>query len=464
MKLGLLTLLIAVLAGLSSRAEAGRHYYLVGVRHVYRFDLFPDPRQSARQQIEGDYANAIQRAQNQFDNDMDSIRHEEDQDGGSVHQNDRDAVQENLEKDMADASDAREASLNQIYSQCDWVRERHPELNVDQDGPYRVMGIDTNPYGSYVNVVFYQPWPMYVGPCPYGWGWGHSYAYTSFGVVVTTYHRSWISMGSPFFFGLCIGASPVQFYAPCRREVIINRVAWVGGRPPRITVVERQNLYRMHDMQVRRGAIHIPPARAALFTRPTGVVRNGGSIGQSRFIDHRNVSDGRSVQQRNPSGIRPPNGLGNRNSGGSFGNRSTSGNTSNTDSRRRPNDGTTTSGGSRYNRNTGNGKGSNFGPGSRDNEPNRGTTGGSSGNSGSGSRFNNSNRNTGGSGDNRNASGGNRTSTGGTGNTSRYSNSRGTTGGSNSNTRGTTGSSNSNNRTRSNDSRSRSSKDKKGGN
>ena len=278
LKIGILSLLIAVLIGISARAEARRNYYLVGLRHLYKFDIFPDPRTPARQEIEEQYSGAVQAAQNQFNSDMASIRSEEAQDNGNIHQNDRDAVQLNLEHDTAVAATARDNQLSQMYTQCDWVWDTHPELRVDQDGPYRVMGVETNPYGAFVNVYFYQPYPTYVGPCPYGYGWGRPYAYASFGVVVHTYHTTWVSMGSPIFFGLSFGGSAVEVYAPIRRSIIINQNTWVGGRPPAITVVQRQALTRNYTLQVQRGAIH--PSPQALQNLPVrGVNRGGGSFG-----------------------------------------------------------------------------------------------------------------------------------------------------------------------------------------
>ena len=251
MKTRLLPLLCLAALGLSAVASADRVYYLVGLRHVYSVPVFPDTHELDRQAIEEDYSGAVAQSQKQYDADMASIHDEEAKDGGNIHQVDRDAVQENLEKGIADAAEKRDADLGSLYPQVDDVRRFHSEFKVDQDGPYKVIGIDTAPSGEYVNVVYYRPYPAYVEPCPYGWYWGRPYAYNTWGVQIGIWHSTWITIGCPVYEPMYYGGVIFVIDAPIRTEVICTRDRWVGGYPPHITERQRRELYAHRDTQER---------------------------------------------------------------------------------------------------------------------------------------------------------------------------------------------------------------------
>ena len=259
MRFRFLPVVIATVIGLSAQANAAREHYLVGLRHVYMFDVWPDTHKEDRQAIEESYAADVAAGQQQYDADMASIRDEEAKYSGNVHQIDRDAVQQNLEQAIGEAADKRDASLSQLYVECDYVRASHPEFAVDQDGPYQVMGIDVAADGTFNDVVFYCPYPMYLGPCPFGWGWGRPYPFVAFGLQVSLFHSTWLSIGSPVFTPMYSASGLVVVLAPVRMNVIVNRANWAAGRPPVISDDDRKALTANKELQ-RKAGIRPPSA------------------------------------------------------------------------------------------------------------------------------------------------------------------------------------------------------------
>lgn len=185
---------------------------------------------------------------------MASIHDEEAKDGGNVHQVDRDAVQQNLEQAIGEAADKREAALTSLYPVCDEVRTSHPEFAVYQDGPYHVVGVEVAPAGTFVNVVYYRPYPLFIDVCPYGWAWGRPYPFVSFGVQVRLFHSTWLTIGCPVFEPMFYGGVGFYVVAPIRQSVIINRSRWDGGRPPAITENQRRILASHQTLQQSKGA------------------------------------------------------------------------------------------------------------------------------------------------------------------------------------------------------------------
>ena len=281
MKLRLIPAIVIAVLGMVIPAKAANLVYLVGLRHVYSIPAYPDVHQLDRQQIEEDYAAEVADAQKHYDSDMASIRDEETKDSGNVHQIDRDQVQENLEKDLADAGEKRESALGQLYTQCDYVRTSHPEFAVDQDGPYRVIEVQTAPTGDYSEVVYYQPYPMYVGVCPYGWAWGEPYPYLAWGVQVRLFHSTWITIGCPVYEPMFYGGAVFVIDAPVRQNVILNRSVWVGGRPPHLTSGERSVLASNAAIQRKSGYYSQGPGGKPLSSFKQANV--GGSSAASRY-------------------------------------------------------------------------------------------------------------------------------------------------------------------------------------
>jgi len=282
LKLRLLPALVLAVFGFTAQAKSATLVYLVGLRHVYSIPAYPDAHQLDRQQIEEDYAAAVADAQKHYDADMASIHDEEAKDSGNVHQEDRDQVQQNLEKDIADAADKREAAFAEIYPVCDTVRASHPEFSVEQDGPYKVIEVETAPTGEYTNVVYYQPYPMYMDVCPYGWAWGQPYPYMAWGVQCRLFHSMWITWGSPFFAPMYYGGVVFVFNAPIRNDVIVNRSTWVGGRPPHITVAERSVLGTNYATQRTSGYFDRGPGG-----KPLSEFNKVGTASSSRYSNSR---------------------------------------------------------------------------------------------------------------------------------------------------------------------------------
>lgn len=253
MKIRHLLVVIAAVIGLSTQASATREYYLVGLRHVYMFDVWPDLHKQDREAIEENFADSVNSAQQQYDADMTSIRAEETQDNGNIHQVDRDAVQQNIEQAIADAADTRDSAYSQLYVQCDYMRQSHPEFQVDQDGPYQVVGIDTSPTGDFLYVCYYKPYPTYLGPCPFDWDWDHPYPFATFDLQIQLFHTTWLSIGSPVFAPMYDARGPVTVLAPVRLSVILNRSNWAEGRPPTITEDDRAVSAANRDLQRKAG-------------------------------------------------------------------------------------------------------------------------------------------------------------------------------------------------------------------
>ncbi len=306
LKLGIVGIVTMVMLALGTRAEAARNYYLVGLRHVYRISQYPDTRELDRQQIEENYAAAVKDAQDQYDADMLSILDDEARDEDLIHQDDRDAIQQNMEMAIADAEDERDYSLSQIYTQCDEVRENHSEFQLDQDGSYQVVGVDTAPMGTYEHVVIYRPYPLYLDPCPYGWQYGTTYTFTSFTLVIQTCHRTWISIGCPLFAPVYHHGRRFEVYAPVRREVVITRRGWQNQRPPAITVKEREKLILLRKTQVVRGVIHEPDYKRVRLvlgkpvdTRRETIIRSSGT---SRYLNPPQLSTTRRTVDMGPAG------------------------------------------------------------------------------------------------------------------------------------------------------------------
>ena len=265
LRIRLLPVIIATVIGLSAQASAAREYYLVGLRHIYMFDVWPDTHKQERQAIEEQFAASVASAQQLYDADMAAVREEEARDNGNLHQIDRDAIQQNIEQSIAEAGDARDEGLSQLYVQCDYIRNTHQEFQVDQDGPYQVMGCDVTPTGDFQCVYYYKPYPSYPGPCPFDWTWEHPYPYSVFNLQMRLYHSTWLSIGSPVFAPMYYGDTPVVVLAPIRQVVILNRSSWSNGRPPAISEDDRMQFAALKALQ-RKAGIR-PPSKHPGVTR-----------------------------------------------------------------------------------------------------------------------------------------------------------------------------------------------------
>jgi len=310
-----LWVIVAAVLAASVQAQAAREYYLVGLRHIYMFDVWPDSHKLDRQAIEETYSGALAAGQQQYDTDMASIRDEEAKDGGNIHQDDRDAVQQNLEQDIADAADKRDAALGQLYVECDYVRGSHPEFAVYEDGPYQVMACDVAPTGEFVDVCYFRPYHGYLGPCPFGWAYGHYYPFATFGIQVNLFHSTWLSIGAPVFSPIYHGGVVVNIVAPVRLSVIVGRSAWAGGRPPQITDADRKVLSANKELQrkagIRAPSTHPGAARRSVSARgatPSKYVRSksGGAPAGPAPSRYSHTASRPVTGSNNGSASRPP--------------------------------------------------------------------------------------------------------------------------------------------------------------
>ncbi len=184
-------------------ASAERIYFLVGTRHVYRIGPDRDANLTQREEIEKTYADGVAQDQNTF------------QDHLSKGAN-KDEESKELNQDLDRLADERDKSLGAIFELRDDIRQRHPELHIEGDGPYQVMGIDFHMHANvevFDNFVVYAPWPGYVCiGAPYG-GWAYGVVYTP-GVFFNLYlgwHAN-VWGGERFYGGFYGHAGRVDFH------------------------------------------------------------------------------------------------------------------------------------------------------------------------------------------------------------------------------------------------------------
>ena len=249
----LFSLLVLFCVGLISRAQAESAYFLVGLRHIYRLDAYPDPNARDRQAIEQDYLDAIDKAQQQFEADMTSIKGEEVEDNGNIHQNDRDAVQQNLEQDIEGAAEVRDENLSQLYTSCDDLRGSQPEFEVDQDGPYTVIGINFDGNGDISDASFLSEDDGSQGACPDDLAWNEVYSFANFMKKKHESHVRWIAHGKPLFRCVRVRGSLLTSVSPVRFFTIMDRKAWVNGRPPTLTLGNQMELAQTREQQFAAG-------------------------------------------------------------------------------------------------------------------------------------------------------------------------------------------------------------------
>ncbi len=142
-------------------ASAERVYFLVGVNHIYSIGPDRDLHLQDREEIEKKYADAVASDQAIFQKNVD---------GGA----DKDQESASLNHDLDQIAEERDQQLGSIFEDRTDLRDSHPELKIEGDGPYQVMGIEIHHEGETVvfdQYVVYAPWPgyVYVG-APYG-GW-----------------------------------------------------------------------------------------------------------------------------------------------------------------------------------------------------------------------------------------------------------------------------------------------------
>ena len=174
-------------------ANAERVYFLVGTRHVYRVGNDEYARVDDRKVIEQNYADQVAKDQEEYDKLIQ---------GGSTPEKEG----PDFNKALEDLATERDNQLGAIYEKADEEAVRHPELRVEGDGPYQVMGVEMHVrYQREVieNIVVDAPWQGYeVVERPYGWEYGTVYAPTEFVRVYGGWHAQYVADGRPAYIGI----------------------------------------------------------------------------------------------------------------------------------------------------------------------------------------------------------------------------------------------------------------------
>lgn len=174
-------------------ANAERVYFLVGTRHVYRVGNDEYARVDDRKAIEQKYADQVAKDQEEYEKLI--------QDGSTPEKEGPE-----FNKALDDLATERDTQLGAIYEMADEEAVRHPELKVEGDGPYQVMGVEMHVrYQREVieNIVVDAPWQGYeVVEQPYGWEYGTVYAPTEFVRVYGGWHAQYIADGRPAYVGI----------------------------------------------------------------------------------------------------------------------------------------------------------------------------------------------------------------------------------------------------------------------
>jgi hypothetical protein len=183
-------------------ANAERVYFLVGMRHVYRIGADMYAHVDERKQIEQDYADQVAADHQQYDKAVAA--------GGNTETETKE-----LNAALTDLAVERDERLSAIYEKADYERDRHPELMLEADGPYQVIGFDTHRNAEVEVVdhyVVYRPWPgYYIAEPPYGWSYGVVYAPGLFIDLYWGWHSRWFGWGCPAFIGFWGHHGPLFF-------------------------------------------------------------------------------------------------------------------------------------------------------------------------------------------------------------------------------------------------------------
>lgn len=183
-------------------ANAERVYFLVGTRHVFRIGTYQYAHVDEREKIEQDYADQIASDQDIYKKAV--------ADGADPAQESA-----NLNAALDDLSNERDKELGSIYENADYERVRHPELQIQGDGPYQVMGINFHWHGDievFDDFYVYAPWPGYVVVgYPYGWRYGVPYTPYAFHHAYSVWYGGYVAIGRPAFVGIVGSAGPISF-------------------------------------------------------------------------------------------------------------------------------------------------------------------------------------------------------------------------------------------------------------
>jgi hypothetical protein len=253
-------------------ANAEVIYYLVGTHHVYRIGPNPYNLVQDRKAIEEQFADDIAAAKAQYDERMNdpNVDPQKESDEFNAY--------------LADRTDQRDQALGELYVQVDGIRERHPELQIEGEGPYQVMGVNYH-YGGGVmlfdSYTVFAPWPGYVVEGnPYGWRYGVVYNPFELHSVYLGWHDAYFVAGRPAFFGFVGVGGAVSLNI----SIGIGGGYAVGGRPI-------GDFHRFHEMHPD----YHPAGAYERFGHPAEHVRGPGG-------DRRGSGPERRPGERTPYG------------------------------------------------------------------------------------------------------------------------------------------------------------------
>jgi hypothetical protein len=190
-----------LLFAVPAAASAIRVYFLVGTRHVYRIGTDKYFRYQARQATEQDYADSVSMEADAYNQTL-------------AYGANPDAASFAFDHALEQLARNRDDDLSRIYQVADYEFDQHPELRVEGDGPYQVIGIDYHNRGTvevFDSYVVYDPWPGYVArERPYGWSVGVTYTPTTFVNVYVNWHTQYVQTGRPAFVGFNGHSGPVH--------------------------------------------------------------------------------------------------------------------------------------------------------------------------------------------------------------------------------------------------------------
>ena len=275
-------------AALPTAAHADRAYFLVGMRHIYRIGASRHAGMQERQRIEQDYADQVAADQEQFNKAV-------------AEGADPKEESPRLNAALDDLADQRDKELSTIYPNADWVRQRQPELVVESDGPYQVVGVNFHMEGGYSkfdSYTIYKPWPDYpIDENPYGWRYNIAYTPSGLRAKYLEWSGRFAPEERPVFVGLYGASAPVVY------EIrVAHEYRFVREYHRHHVDFERTNYYRGRG-SLRERRHSLPPRR--VIGGPGGAVRPGGPGGVIRP-----GGPGGVVRPGGPGGVIRPGGPG----------------------------------------------------------------------------------------------------------------------------------------------------------
>jgi hypothetical protein len=181
-----------LIAAAPAFASADTTYFLVGTHHVFRIGPNPYALVDERRQIEQKFADDLAAAQSTHDEHIAAGADpaKESDDFGAY---------------LADLEARRDSDLGALYPNADDIRISHPELQIEGEGPYQVMGIhfhwnrEVMVFDTYTVCA---PWYGYVAVgAPYGWAYGVAYSPFELHRVYLGWHDRYFVPGRPAFYG-----------------------------------------------------------------------------------------------------------------------------------------------------------------------------------------------------------------------------------------------------------------------